>query len=64
MAELTGKCCLVTGGSRGIGRAIALEFGRHGDCVAVTYSTVDVGHAHEGMVTTVTPEIAGAGGQA
>ena len=37
MAELTGKSCLVTGGSRGIGRAIALELGRHGACVAVAY---------------------------
>ncbi len=38
MAELTGKACLVTGGSRGIGRAIALELGRHGASVAVGYA--------------------------
>ena len=37
MTELTGKACLVTGGSRGIGRAIALELGRHGAYVAVGY---------------------------
>ena len=37
MAELTGKSCLVTGGSRGIGRAIALELGRNGASVAVGY---------------------------
>jgi acetoacetyl-CoA reductase len=35
---LEGKCGLVTGGGRGIGRAIALELGRHGANVAVGYS--------------------------
>jgi acetoacetyl-CoA reductase len=35
---LQGKSGLVTGGGRGIGRAIALELGRHGANVAVGYS--------------------------
>ena len=35
---LAGQCGLVTGASRGIGRAIALELARHGAAVAVGYS--------------------------
>jgi acetoacetyl-CoA reductase len=35
---LQGKSGLVTGGGRGIGRAIALELGRHGANIAVGYS--------------------------
>jgi 3-oxoacyl-[acyl-carrier protein] reductase len=35
--ELSGKVAIVTGGSRGIGRAIALELGRAGATVVVSY---------------------------
>src|SRR6478735_2526055 len=63
MAELRGMTCLVTVGSRGIGREIALEFGRHGACVAVGYHTDDVGHDHEALANEVTTAITASGGK-
>ena len=36
--ELEGKAALVTGGSRGIGRAVCLELAQRGACVAVNYA--------------------------
>jgi len=36
--ELKNKNCLVTGGSRGIGKAIALNFARNGANVVITYA--------------------------
>jgi acetoacetyl-CoA reductase len=57
MGELTGKACLVTGGSRGIGRAIALELGRHGASVAVGFAT------NKEAAEEVATEIAASGGQ-
>src|SRR5689334_15613688 len=37
MKELAGKVCLVTGGTRGIGRATALLMAEHGADVIVNY---------------------------
>ena len=38
MSELQGRIALVTGASRGIGRAIAVELGRAGARVIVNYT--------------------------
>ena len=50
MGNLTGKVAIVTGSSRGIGRAIAERLGRDGASVVVTYvgnrdKTADVASA-------------------
>ncbi len=55
---LADKIALVTGASRGIGRAIALRLGRDGASVAVHY-----GRNHEAADRAV-KEIQGAGGTA
>ena len=39
MNKLSGKVALITGASRGIGRAIAIEFARQGANVIINYST-------------------------
>jgi 3-oxoacyl-[acyl-carrier protein] reductase len=61
MAEernLEGRAAVVTGGSRGIGRAICLELGRRGARVAVNY------HSNQALAEAVVGEILAAGGDA
>ncbi|MFC7228673.1 3-oxoacyl-[acyl-carrier-protein] reductase [Salinirubellus salinus] len=55
---LANRTCLVTGASRGIGRAIAEELGEHGADVVVNYRSSE-GEAHE-----VAERIEAAGGSA
>ena len=58
MARLTGKTALVTGASRGIGRAIALELAQAGARVALNYQNNDA------KAQAVADEIAKSGGVA
>jgi len=55
---LSDRTCLVTGASRGIGRGIAEELGRHGAAVAVNYRT------SEGAARDVVDAIESEGGSA
>src|ERR1700722_16362086 len=54
----TGQVAIVTGASRGIGRAIACRLATHGAAICVNYAT------REDEAGAVVAEIAGAGGQA
>ncbi|WP_306059876.1 3-oxoacyl-ACP reductase FabG [Natronococcus wangiae] len=54
---LAGRTCLVTGGSRGIGRGIARELGRHGATVIVNYrSSEDAAHEVADVITEADTE--------
>lgn len=58
MGQLAGKKALVTGASRGIGRAIAVELAKQGAAVAVNYQSSDA------KAQEVVDEINGFGGKA
>lgn len=64
MSTLAGKTILMSGGSRGIGLAIARRAARDGANVALLAKTSDPHPALEGTVHTAAAEIEAAGGQA
>src|SRR5688572_1327175 len=62
--KLAGKTILMSGGSRGIGLAIALRAARDGANVALLAKTAEPHPKLEGTVFTAAEEIEKAGGQA
>jgi citronellol/citronellal dehydrogenase len=64
MAMLTGKTLFITGGSRGIGRAIALRAAADGANVAIAAKTAEAHPKLPGTIYSVAAEIEAAGGRA
>ncbi len=64
MADLNNKTLFITGGSRGIGLAIALRAARDGANVAIAAKTAEPHPKLEGTIYTAAEEIEQAGGKA
>src|SRR6201993_3356431 len=59
-----GKVALVTGSSRGLGKAIAARLAAHGATVALTARTMDPDPEYQGSLSQARDEIVAAGGRA
>src|SRR5213080_3513039 len=64
MNDLAGRTLIMSGGSRGIGLAIALRAARDGANVALVAKTAEPHPKLEGTVFTAAEEIEAAGGRA
>ncbi len=64
MSDLSGRTIFMSGGSRGIGLAIALRAARDGANVAIIAKTTEPHPKLEGTIFTAAEEIEQAGGQA
>ena len=62
--SLSGKCIFITGGSRGIGLAIALRAAADGASIAIAAKTADPNPKLPGTIFTAAAEIEAAGGKA
>jgi citronellol/citronellal dehydrogenase len=64
MGSLTNKTAIITGGSRGIGREIAIRLGKEGANVVLAAKTVEPHKFLAGTIGSVAKEVENAGGKA
>ncbi|MCS7066375.1 MAG: SDR family NAD(P)-dependent oxidoreductase, partial [Fimbriimonadales bacterium] len=64
MNELEGRVAIITGASRGIGRAIALRLAREGVRVVIAAKTAEPDPRLPGTIYTVAEEVRALGGEA
>lgn len=64
MAELFGRTIIITGSSRGIGRAMALKFARHGANLVIAAKSAEPHPKLKGTIYEVADEVKAAGGKA